>query len=276
MRLTGGNPVSLTPWLLLLPALLLGISLAAASAGFVVQAVERQQRFAWTADDLSTVAREAVSRFVFSLARPFVRGTPKAPRKGDGIPVLLVPSPQFGRVTLSLLHTFLRQRGLRVWPLELPRVDHSLAQHAELIERAVAHLRERTGSEQVDVVAHGLGGLAAAWAVRHGDADAHVRRLVTLGTPWHGTRMAVFLPEPVSDEVQPDTHHLDELTPPSVPTVSIWCPDDPVVIPATSAVADVDQCVAIERAGHLGLLVSARAMRAVHTALTDPLFGGEA
>lgn len=264
-------------WLLLPPALLLTVSLAASATGFVVQAVERQERFAWGPGGLSTVARETVARCLFTLLRPVAWVAAAQPTtRGAQTPVLLVPSPAWSRSTLTLLNVFLRNRGHTPWPIDLGQPDHTLDERAEIIEAAILALCTSTESERVDVVAHGLGGLAAAWALRHGDARHKVRRLVTLGTPWRGTRMAVFFPGPSAQEAHPGTHHLDDLTNQPVPTMSIWCPDDPVVIPARSAVADDEHCVAIEHAGHVGLMVSARAFHAVHTSLTTEHFGDTA
>jgi len=127
------------------------------------------------------------------------------------------------------------------------------------------------GAAEVDLVGFGTGGLVAAWYLRH-HGPAKVRRLITIGTPWRGTKLAVFSRAPEAPEIKFGAHALDGLCPPPVPTVCIWSPDDPVVVPATSAVPEhgVD-AVRVEAGGHVDLLLSARVYRAVQAALERPL-----
>jgi pimeloyl-ACP methyl ester carboxylesterase len=58
---------------------------------------------------------------------------------------------------------------------------------AEDIDRIAAESRGRV----VDVVGHSMGGLVAAYAAKHLDRRARVRRVVTLGTPHRGTALAL-------------------------------------------------------------------------------------
>ena len=69
------------------------------------------------------------------------------------------------------------------------------------------------------------------------------------------------------DEVRFGSHALDGLWPPPVPTTCIHSPDDPVVVPASSAAPAGGELVAVESGGHLDLLLSARVYRAVQVAL---------
>ncbi len=92
----------------------------------------------------------------------------------------------------------------------------------------------------------------------------------TLGTPWEGTRLAVFFRGPHALECLYGAHHLDGLAPPAVQTFSIWGEDDPFVVPATSALPEGVEGVRLQAAGNMDLLVSARAFRAVEAALEHP------
>ncbi len=259
---------TLLPWLLAPLFALLVASLAASSAGFVVQAVERQERYPWTPDRVALLARETMSRLLFGLLRPIAWfDAPLPGAQGESTPILLVPSPLWSRATLSFLHTYLERRGHRVWSMSFPREDQTLSERAAVLEAALTRLTKATRARQVDVVAHGLGGLIAGWVVQHGETRDQVRRLITLGTPWRGTRMAVFFAGHIAREAAPQSVNLDGLLPLEVPTLSVWCPEDPIVIPADSAVADPLSCVAIDGVGHLGLLASARCFRAVQSAL---------
>lgn len=75
--------------------------------------------------------------------------------------------------------------------LDLEPLMGDIDSYAERIELAVTRLCAQAGSNQVALVAHSMGGLAArAWMRAHG--SARVARLITLGTPHHGTCLAAF------------------------------------------------------------------------------------
>jgi triacylglycerol esterase/lipase EstA (alpha/beta hydrolase family) len=73
--------------------------------------------------------------------------------------------------------------------VDLEPVMGDIDGYAPLVEQAAAALCAASGSAQVVVVAHSMGGLVArAWLRRYGSARA--ARLITLGTPHHGTSLA--------------------------------------------------------------------------------------
>jgi triacylglycerol lipase len=62
---------------------------------------------------------------------------------------------------------------------------------AELVRRTL----ERTGAGSVDVVGYSAGGVIARLFVRDEDGDSVVRRVLTLGSPHHGTDVAALAAE---------------------------------------------------------------------------------
>jgi triacylglycerol esterase/lipase EstA (alpha/beta hydrolase family) len=144
------------------------------------------------------------------------------------------------------------------------RSDSGLAEDAMALKEMVERLCGHGG--QVDLVGFDRGGLVAAWYAVHLGGEATVRQLVTLGTPWRGTRTSVF--RPGGAELRWDNPVLDPLAPPPIPTVCVWSPDDPEIVPTSSSVpAQGVEGVCLEGAGHFDLLLSARAYRAVEDAL---------
>ncbi|WP_337878497.1 alpha/beta fold hydrolase [Caldimonas sp.] len=104
-----------------------------------------------------------------------------------------------GRRGVVLVHGFVCNRGLwTAWLRELSRQGHafvavnlepvfgSIDEYVELIEAAVARLESATGLPPV-LVCHSMGGLAVrAWLARR-KALWRVHRVITIGTPHHGT-----------------------------------------------------------------------------------------
>jgi pimeloyl-ACP methyl ester carboxylesterase len=81
--------------------------------------------------------------------------------------------------------------GISHATLDLEPLTGDIDGFADAIEEGATRLRRAAGAQQVIVVAHSMGGLAArAWLRRHGSAQA--ARVITLGTPHHGTCLAAF------------------------------------------------------------------------------------
>lgn len=273
----------MTAWFTLVPLALFAASASVAGVGFCVQAADRNVPFAMDRRTLAMIAREAGARIVLlalDLAHRFRDPgppDPSAPSSGGArrVPVLLVPGMNWSAGSLWPLATFLRNRGYPVWATPRARPRSPLAVEAAALSTRVEAWCHRTGAAQVDLVAFSTGGLVAAWYLRN-QGGARVRRLVTIGTPWQGTRMAVFGRGPAVDELRFQSHVLDGLFPPPVPTTCVYSPDDPVVVPAASAAPDHGCArVHIDSGGHLDLLVSARVYRAVMAALDAPGNTGE-
>ncbi len=247
----------------------------------MVQSVERGEPVRVTAKLLSIFGREALGRVLIIGISPlgWFNSSPRMwgsqkPDQGPRVPVLLIPGYGTNWSALWFLCQFLGHRGWTwLWPTNHAGRAHSLAFQGEALSRKILDLKRKTGAPRVDIVAFSMGGLIAAWYLRHQDGAEHVRRLVTVGTPWRGTKMAVFARNQSGQDLIYGSHMLDDLTPPPVPTICIWSPDDPVVIPATSAAPEGIPEVCIDGAGHLDMMLSARVFRAVQAALSHPVAG---
>ena len=109
-----------------------------------------------------------------------------------------------GRRGVLLVHGFVCNRGLwNPWlrvlrardlpfvAINLEPVFGSIEDYAEQIEAAVARVETATGMPIV-LVGHSMGGVAIrAWFARFG-SDARVHRVITIGSPHHGTWLARF------------------------------------------------------------------------------------
>ena len=106
-------------------------------------------------------------------------------------PVLLLHGYGCNSGYWSALAPLLDAARISYATLDLEPIAGEIDGYAPLVQRAVEQLCERTGAPKLVIVAHSMGGLVArAWMRRHG--AARVARLVTLGTPHHGTCLASF------------------------------------------------------------------------------------
>ncbi len=103
-------------------------------------------------------------------------------------PVLLVPGYGGSTESLRPLAVALRAAGRDVTVVALTdRAQGDLGAQAQAVGEAVDTALARTGAATVDLVGYSAGGVVARlWVTEDGGAR-RVRRLVTLGSPHHGT-----------------------------------------------------------------------------------------
>ena len=263
--------------LLIIPALTLFWTALVSYTGYVATWVDRAEHARLDRVQVSMLARESVLHVVFLGLTPLgwfrvpLVHTPAPPgRKPHHRPVLLVCDYGLNPLSFVFLTTFLRHRGFEwVWPV--PTRSGKLAIRAEKLRQCIAHACQTTGSAQVDVIGHGAGGLVAAWATKDPACAAQVRQLITLGTPFKGTRMAAFAWEPLGRELLYNHPTLSALTPLQVPTLCVWSPDDPRVVPASSAAVAHSEAVRMDGLGHFDFLASGKVFHTLYRALQRPI-----
>ncbi|GHF17261.1 MULTISPECIES: esterase/lipase family protein [Streptomyces] len=211
---------------------------------------------------------------------PAVAG-PRGDQEGDGEdrpPVLLLHGFIDNRSVFVLLRRSLRRHGWQhVLTLNFSLLTCDVRAAAELLARHVEEVCDRTGSPQVDVVGHSLGGLIARYYVQRMGGDARVRMLVTLGTPHAGTHLAGIVPgHPLARQMRPDSEIVAELGEPApqcgTQFVSFWSDLDLIMIPVETARIDhpdlISRSVRVSGVGHLALPVHTEVAVGIRQALT--------
>lgn len=166
-------------------------------------------------------------------------------------PVLLVPGYGGSTTALQVLAETLRGLGRDVTVVTLAGDGTGdLRDQAAVLDAAARAATDRTGARSVDVVGYSAGGVVARLWVRDDGGDALARRVVTLGSPHHGTSVAAIAADITPDscplgcrQLAPDSDLLRSLnagdeTPSGPVFVSVWSTADRVVIPPASARLD--------------------------------------
>ncbi|MFI0807466.1 esterase/lipase family protein [Streptomyces echinatus] len=197
-----------------------------------------------------------------------------------GPPVVLLHGFIDNRSVFVLLRRALAQHGnQRVESLNYSPLTCDIRTAAELLGRHIEEIRERTGSAQVDIVGHSLGGLIARYYVQCLGGDLRVRTLVTLGTPHSGTRVAPLADaHPIVRQMRPGSAVIEELARPApgcrTRFVSFWSDLDSLMDPLESACLehpDLDaRNVRVTGIGHLALPVHPAVAAGIREALDDP------
>ncbi len=195
------------------------------------------------------VAGVAALAAVFVLARPSGGASGPVAQERPG-PVLLVPGYGGDGRSLRSLADRLTAAGRDATVVALPgNGTGDLNESADALDRAVTAALVRTGAASVDVVGYSAGGLVARLWVAD-DGAAFARRVLTLGSPHHGTSLADLAGDvapaqcPVAcRQMARDSELLtrlnaDDETPAGPTWVSIWTRQDQTVTPPESARLD--------------------------------------
>jgi triacylglycerol lipase len=199
-------------------------------------------------------------------------------------PVLLVPGYGGGTGSLAQLAERLRAGGRAAGVVELPGDGTGdLRAQAAALEAAVA----ASGGESVDLVGHSAGGVVIRLWVQEYGGPARARRIVTLGSPHQGARIAAAGAAAIPgacpaacQQLAPGSALLAGLTDP-VPTppvwLSVWTVDDQTVTPDSSRLpgavnVELQSICPAARPGHGGLPTDPAVTRLVSDALgTAPI-----
>jgi triacylglycerol lipase len=162
-------------------------------------------------------------------------------------PVLLVPGYGGGTAGLEVLAAALRRTGRDVAIVHLAGDGTGdLNVQADVLQTAV-QAALRGGARSVDIVGYSAGGVTTRLWFRAHDGGSVARRIVTLGSPQHGTDLAALAIDFAPDSCPEACHQLatdsdlvrslnsgDE-TPEGPRWVSIWTTQDRVSTPPETA-----------------------------------------
>ena len=171
----------------------------------------------------------------------------------DGSVVLL----QHGYVNNGGVWSFtaraLEARGYRVFTMDQPAFA-SIDSMGDRLALRVDAVLALTGAAQLTLVAHSMGGLVTrAYLRRYGGAS--IARLITLGSPHHGTFHAYLAGGPNGAQMRPGNAWLVALgeTPVTVPFTSIYSIHDTIISPQDSSLMPGANNVELSAVGHLSM-----------------------
>jgi triacylglycerol esterase/lipase EstA (alpha/beta hydrolase family) len=159
--------------------------------------------------------------------------------------VIVVPGYGGDRQMLDPLTAALRKAGRTTITLDLPDDATGDLRGQALVLGARVAAELKAGAPSVDLVGYSAGGIVVALYTQ--SDPSHVRRVVTLGSPLHGTRVAGLAAglapsacPTACEQMVPGSALLASLSAASpdrtgVPWLSLWTSRDEVVLPASSA-----------------------------------------
>lgn len=213
---------------------------------------------------------------LFTVIMPFERFFMGADRVGPGwegrLPVLLVHGYQCNRGYWLWLRGRLARAGWQVATISLDPVFNDIDGYVEPVSRRIEEVCAASGAAQVILVGHSMGGLVSrAYLRRHG--RARVAKLVTLGSPHHGSQLARLGLGENGRQMVPGSAWLAAINAPgAVPlpeTVSIYSCQDNYVMPQDSSRLEGAKMISLAGIGHLEMAFSPEIERLLRAELGD-------
>lgn len=188
---------------------------------------------------------------ILVLVAGLLRSDTKPAAQGLVGPVVVVPGYGGRTASLAPIVAALRRDGRQV-VVFTPAGDGTgdLRKEAELLGQVVERARKRAGTSSVDVIGYSAGGVVARLWVRDNGGAEIARRVLTLGSPHHGTSQAALAAQLASGsctqaclQLTPDSDLLRRLnagdeTPDGPVWIALRSTSDTVVTPTDSAVLD--------------------------------------
>ena len=272
-----GMSIVLIVAILLMFALLWRLSHALGS--FVVTSFLRWRdgRVLPLGSSISALANEFAARFIcFNWSQPFPQLVVGADPCGarSGVPILLVHGYVCNRGLWVMFRRTLAAAGLGpIYAVTLEPLFGGIDTLVSKLDAKIEAICQQTGASEVMIVAHSMGGLLVRAYLAQATV-ARVTKLVTLGSPHHGTRLAQLGLGVTASQMRDQCEWLKCLTDNEAvlagkhdrklpATLSIYTLNDDLVYPPESSVLAWAENVPVAAIGHMGLVFSASVARRV-------------
>lgn len=210
-------------------------------------------RIAMFGREVRALARSAPRMILYRWLMP---DPPPAPAE---LPVLLLHGVGCNAGVWSGFRRHLAEQGIGpVYALSYGPPLASIEHFADQVADRIAGIIAATGAAQVVIVAHSMGGLVARAYLRS-YGGGRVRRLITIGTPHHGSMHAWMMAGLSLAQMRPKNAWLADLndnldSADGVPVASAWSWHDSMVTPQTSSRIDWGENIALTGVAHNALL----------------------
>ncbi|ONI78225.1 alpha/beta hydrolase [Kribbella sp. ALI-6-A] len=171
---------------------------------------------------------------------PAQRGLLVGDVRAAGTPILLAHGIVDNHTVFALMRRNLLRRGFsRIHTFSYSPLTLDVRSTAERMAAEVEALCRESGSDQIHIIGHSLGGLIARYYVQRLGGDERVHTCVTLGTPHQGTIAARLLPWPLVKQLRPESDLMDELAEPApecrTKFVAFYSDADQLIVPQRRA-----------------------------------------
>ncbi len=142
----------------------------------------------------------------------------------------------------------------------------------ELVAKKIDELRHQFGVDKVNIIGHSMGGIIARNYVQLRGGEDKVAKLICLGSPHGGTKLATFTLASLGKILLPGSAFLKRLNgtpfPAQVKLFNILTLKDNMVIPNTNCQSFWGENIELDQMGHTSLIYRKAAIEAVRQCLS--------
>ena len=204
-----------------------------------------------------------IAAVLLMMLAPFMPRTVRG--AADRAPVLLVHGWNCNSGVWWPLRQILRGRRVGdVHTMNLPPW-RGLETHVEAVRSKVDEILTGSAHDRIALVGHSMGGVIGRLYLASEGGQARVARLITVGSPHHGTALSNSAFDPAGRELGPGNPRLAALPPvdTAVPVTALFSEIDNFVAPQSSALLEGAENLSCGEVGHLQLLLSKPVLDAV-------------
>lgn len=203
--------------------------------------------------------------------------SPILSRKQGETPVILVHGYGGASANFLWMQRRLKSRGWHnVYAVSYTPPTINARKLAQQVVNHVERILAATGAEKAHLVCHSMGGPLTRYALLHLGLAGKVDKVITLGSPHQGTRIAnLFMARGAAAQMRYDSPFIRELnaqdhTPGGATFYSIYSNMDNFVLPVSAAVLGGNaRNIHVPRLGHISLLYSPTVQAEVEKCLLE-------
>lgn len=216
-----------------------------------------------------------------SWTMPFFSFSKRVPDNPEGLPVLLIHGYGCNSGYWHSLSKALLKARIAHHAVDMEPIAGGIDEYVSTIHSAVERLRAEYGLDRILIVAHSMGGLAVRAYLRAHGSD-RIAKVITLGTPHHGTALAQFgvglntrqMRWSPAEQEGLCSDWLRQLTADENPAtyrlfVSIYSHHDNIVSPQTSSHLEGARNIELNGIGHVQLALDPRIQAQVIREIKD-------
>jgi pimeloyl-ACP methyl ester carboxylesterase len=201
--------------------------------------------------------------------------TPIKRTESDGYPPLVFVHGWGGsRADFIPLSFYLRYYGRRRMFGPNFGFGDSIESRVEQLGRYLKEVIDAHEDEQIEIVAHSMGGVVTRLAIAEYGLEKRIKTLVTLGTPHGGSRAANGAwPSQVVRDLRPDSWLIQRLRhlplPKNIRGYSLWSRNDLLITPATAAILPGTKKIECTPFTHYSYLIDREGWQTIRRVLTS-------
>ncbi len=193
-------------------------------------------------------------------------------------PVIFVHGLYHNRTAWYLYLRWFRKWGWHhIKAVNLGGKFRSIEDFTQVLTREVDKILSETGASRTDLVGHSMGGLVIRSYMVENSARTKIRRIVTLGSPHAGSKLAVLAVGKAAKEMRPGSSFIESLSrtgnqvPDGGDFYAIYSIIDNMVLPNESAMFTAEGAQNLETrvVNHVGLLFCKHTARLVRQCLEE-------